>query len=196
MCKLTVNTGSMFSGKSTLLISQGEKHMKAGQRVLYIKPSKDDRYSESEIVTHTGERVPAMNVDGDLVQGLKGVINPAEVDVVLIDEVQFFSTRILPSVWWLLAEGVQVYASGLDLDFLGDGFDTTKELMALADKVNKLKAVCEDCGNDSVITAKRNFHVDLYSTDVVQLGAKETYKPLCRKCYINYMVTKGAEINV
>lgn len=189
MAGLVVNTGSMFSGKSTLLISQGEKHIKAGQRVLYIKPSNDDRYSENEIVTHTGEKVPAMNVDTH--KALKGLINPKEVDVVLIDEVQFFTKRIVPSIWWLLSQGVQVYASGLDMDFLGDGFETTKELMAMADKVNKLKAICESCGNDAVITAKRQFHIDLDNTDIIQLGAKETYKPLCRKCYFDFMTTKG-----
>lgn len=191
---LVVNTGSMFSGKSTLLISQGEKHLKAGQRVLYIKPKFDDRYSEDEIVTHTGVTVPAMNIETH--QQLKGLVNPAEYDVVLIDEVQFFTKRIVNSIWWLLSEGIKVYASGLDMDFLGDGFETTKELMAVADKVNKLKAVCEECGEDAVLTGKRALYDDGYSADVVQLGAKETYKPLCRKCYIYFMATKGAVLDV
>lgn len=187
---LVVNTGSMFSGKSTLLISQGEKHIKAGQRVLYIKPSNDDRYSENEIVTHTGERVPALNVG--TYKALKSVINPNEVDVVLVDEVQFFTKRIIPSIWWLLEHGIQVYVSGLDMDFLGNGFETTKELMAIADKVNKLKAVCEGCGSDAVITAKRQFQAG-NDLDVIQLGAKETYKPLCRKCYFEFMTAKGLD---
>lgn len=184
MAILTVNTGSMFSGKSTLLISQGEKHAKAGQRVLYIKPSLDDRYSEDEIVTHDGLKVKALNADTN--KGLTKVIEPGDVDVVLIDEAQFFDKRICNSVWWLLSEGKRVYASGLDMNFLGDGFETMKELMAIADKVNKLKAVCESCGEDAVITGKRNFHKDGEGS-IVELGAKETYIPLCRKCYLKYM---------
>lgn len=188
MAILTVNTGSMFSGKSTLLISQGEKHVKAGQRVLYIKPSLDDRYSEDEIVTHDGLKVKAFNVDAN--RGLKRVIEPGDVDVVLIDEAQFFDKRICNSVWWLLSEGKRVYASGLDMNFLGDGFETMKELMAIADKVNKLKAVCESCGDDAVITGKRNFHKESEGS-IVELGAKETYIPLCRKCYLKYMTLGG-----
>ena len=186
MATLTVNTGSMFSGKSTMLINQGEKHVKAGQRVVYIKPSLDNRYSEDEIVTHDGLKVKALSVDVN--NGLIDVINPREVDVVLIDEVQFFNKRIANSIWWLLSEGIRVYVSGLDLNYLGDGFETTTEIMAAADKVNKLKAVCESCGEDAVITGKRNFCEDSDS-QIVKLGAKETYIPLCRKCWFKFMTS-------
>lgn len=186
MSTLTINTGTMFSGKSTLLIGQGEKHLKASQRVLYLKPSLDNRYSENEIVTHAGEKVRAVNVAVDT--PLKEVVNPNEVDVVLIDEVQFFDKTIVDSVWWLLEKGVQVYASGLDMSFMGEGFETSMHLMAIADKVNKLKAVCEECGNDSVVTGKR-----VIDTEVVQLGSKETYAPLCRKCYMKLMKSRGGE---
>lgn len=187
MAMLTVNTGSMFSGKSTMLINQGEKHVKAGQRVIYLKPSLDNRYSEDEIVTHDGLKVKALNVE--VAARLTDVINPREVDVVLIDEAQFFNKRIVNSIWWLLSEGVRVYASGLDLNFLGDGFETTNELMAVADKVNKLKAVCEECGQDAVITGKRNFSEVEGNSQVIELGAKETYIPLCRKCWFKFMTS-------
>lgn len=187
MSTLTVNTGSMFSGKSTMLINQGEKHVKAGQGVIYIKPSLDNRYSEDEIVTHDGLKVKALSLDINV--RLTDAINPKEVDVVLIDEVQFFNKRIVNSIWWLLSEGVRVYASGLDLNFLGDGFETTNELMAVADKVNKLKAVCEECGQDAVITGKRNFSEDIEEVEIIKLGAKETYIPLCRKCWFKFMTS-------
>lgn len=189
MSILTVNTGSMFSGKSTLLISQGEKHVKAGQRVLYIKPKIDDRYSEDEIVTHTGLKVKALNLDVNV--AFVDVINPLEVDVVLVDEAQFFDKRICNSIWWLLYKNIRVYVSGLDMNFLSDGFETMKELMAMADKVNKLKAVCESCGEDAVVTGKRKFHEDVDSTEIVELGAKETYLPLCRSCYLKHMTSGG-----
>lgn len=187
MAILTVNTGSMFSGKSTMLISQGEKHLKAGQRVLYIKPSLDDRYSENEIVTHDGLKVTALSLE--ISKRLTDVINPKEVDVVLIDEAQFFNKRICNSIWWLLSEGLKVYVSGLDLNFLGDGFETMNEIMAMADEVNKLKAVCESCGSDAVITGKRNFHEDVANVEIIELGTKETYIPLCRKCWFKYMTS-------
>lgn len=187
MSILTVNTGSMFSGKSTMLISQGEKHVKAGQRVLYIKPSLDNRYSEDEIVTHDGLKVKALSLDINV--RLSDVINSREVDVILIDEMQFFNKRICNSIWWLLSEGIKVYVSGLDLNFLGDGFDSMNEVMAMADKVNKLKAVCEHCENDAVITGKRNFSEDVEEVEIVKLGAKETYIPLCRKCWFKYMTS-------
>ena len=186
MATLTVNVGAMFSGKSTLLISQGEKHVRAGQRVLYIKPSMDNRYSENEIVTHTGIRVKALNVETH--EQLIKKINIKEVDVVLIDEVQFFTGRIVDSVWALLEKGIRVYCSGLDMNYLGEHFETTSRLMAISDKVNKLKAVCEGCGSDAVLTGKRNAGA---SSEVVQLGAEETYKPLCRKCFIKECVCNG-----
>lgn len=189
MATLTVNTGSMFSGKSTLLISQGEKHVKAGQKVLYIKPSLDNRYSEDEIVTHDGLKVKALSIEVN--SRLTDVINQREIDVVLIDEIQFFNKRIVNSIWWLLSEGKKVYASGLDLNYLGDGFETTNEVMAIADKVNKLKAVCESCGEDAVITGKRNFYETDGTSQIIELGAKETYIPFCRKCWFKFMTSGG-----
>lgn len=189
MSILTVNVGGMFSGKSTELQRQGERHVLAGHRVLFIKPDMDTRYSDSEVATHKGQKVKAMNVPTHA--DLKNYINPAEVDVVLIDEVQFFTGRIIPSIWWLLSKGIKVYASGLDMDFLSDGFPTTEKLMAMADIVQKFHAVCEECGEDAVITAKRGFIENEASNDVVELGAKETYIPLCRSCYMKYMTTKG-----
>lgn len=175
---LTVNTGAMFSGKSTLLISQGEKHMRAGQNVLYIKPSMDTRYSEDEIVTHSNLRVRAVAVD---------TTKPLELDmedyeVMLIDEAQFFDRVLLQSINELLKAGKTIYVSCLDMDFKGQGFDTAMNIMAIADKVNKLKAICEDCGEDAVISGKR-----IQNDDVVELGAKDLYVPLCRKCYFDFM---------
>lgn len=184
MSILTVNTGSMFSGKSTMLINQGEKHLKAGQKVLYVKPSIDTRYGEMEIVTHDGLRVPALSIGKG--EALSEHIKSHSFDVVLIDEAQFFEKRICNGVWWLLSEGTKVYVSGLDLNFLGDGFETMAELMAMADKVNKLKAVCESCGKDAVITGKRRME----ETDLIDLGSKETYAPLCRSCWFKH-VSKG-----
>lgn len=182
MSTLTVNTGSMFSGKSTLLLSQGEKHAKAGQKVLYIKPDIDIRYSENEIVTHEGIKVPAVVVPTHT--GLTECVCIKEVDVVLIDEAQFFNKRICNSIWWLLSEGVRVYVSGLDMNYMTDGFETMAELMCMADKVNKLKAVCECCGADANMSGKRSFFQGKDTGEILELGEKEKYFPLCRKCFL------------
>lgn len=175
---LVVNTGSMYAGKSTLLLSQGEKHCKAGQRVLYIKPSLDTRYSVNKIVTHDGESVEAVRVSGE--DSILSIPDIREYNVVLIDEVQFFSLKIIEGVNVLLDKGVTVYVSGLDMDFLGRGFKTTMELMARADKVNKLKAVCECCRAE----ATHSYRVSK-GTSLVELGEKESYIALCRKCYMD-----------
>lgn len=185
MSILTVNTGSMFSGKSTLLISQGEKHVKAGQRVIYVKPDIDTRYSENEIVTHVGIKVPAITVPAHM--GFSGYISPKKVDVVLIDEAQFFNKRICNSIWWLMSEGVKVYVSGLDMNYMTDGFETMAGLMCMADKVNKLKAVCECCGNDANMSGKRSFFNGRDKGKIIELGEKETYFPLCRSCFFKLM---------
>ena len=174
--KLVVNVGGMFSGKSTELLRQGERHTLAGNSVIYIKPSLDTRYSNSEIVTHRGNKVRAITVAGDLFS----VMDKLTTDVVLIDEAQFFAYSVVADIMQLVSRGVQVYVSGLDMDFTGKGFGVIKELMARADEVKKFHAVCEGCGKDAVFTGKR---VEQGTTETVQLGAKELYTPLCRECY-------------
>lgn len=177
MSRLVVNVGGMFSGKTSELQRQGERHLLAGHTVIFLKPTIDDRYSKSEIVTHIGAKVKAVCVGKG--ESITDHVDIEKVDAVLIDEVQFFDKGIVWDIWYLLKKGIQVYCSGLDMDFTGDGFETVKELMACADVVQKFHAVCEDCGADAVITAKRTD-----STKLVELGSKETYKPVCRKCYL------------
>ena len=105
-----------------------------------------------------------------------------DYEVILIDEAQFFDRVLLQSINELLKAGKTIYVSCLDMDFKGQGFDTAMNIMAIADKVNKLKAICEDCGEDAVISGKR-----IQNDDVVELGAKDLYVPLCRKCYFDFM---------
>lgn len=183
MGTLTVNVGPMFSGKSTLLIQQGEKHLKAAQRVLYIKAAFDNRFSKNEIVTHSGRKVKALNLE--LNTDLKAVIDVKNIDVVLIDEIQFFNNNIIDGIWWLLEHGIKVYASGLDLNYLGEGFDITKNLMSIADNINKLKGICQHCGSDSMVTAKKKA-AGLNVDRIIELGAEEKYIPLCRRCWLDY----------
>lgn len=176
--KLTVNCGSMYSGKSSELLRQGERHLLAGHKVVFIKPAIDLRYAEDEIVTHTGARVEAIRVrEIDRIDTITQVL---EADVVLIDEVQFFDNWLSMQIMELLDKGKEVYCSGLDMDFMGEPFSLTADLMARADVVNKFKAVCAGCGADATYSGKTN---KASKEKRIELGAKELYIPLCRKCF-------------
>lgn len=175
MGKLIVNVGGMFSGKTTALIQQGERYILAKRKVVYVKPEIDNRYSEDSIVTHKGQGVEAISMP---TEGLSAKV--FNFDVILIDEVQFFDGRIVSEIEYLLQLGKTVIVSGLDMDFQGEGFEVTMKLMAKADVVNKYKAVCEECGEDATFSYRKNT-----SKEKVVLGEKDTYKPLCRKCYYN-----------
>lgn len=178
MPKLVVNVGGMFSGKTTELQRQGERHILAGNKVLFIKPSTDTRYLEECITTHKGNAVKALTVEPlDLYNHIEELMN---YDVILFDEVQFFQPNLYIIVDLLLNAGITVYASGLDLDFMGRGFETTEKLMSLADEVQKFKAVCESCGADACYTGRRK---SASSKEIIKIGEKDIYKPLCRKCY-------------
>lgn len=177
---LTVNCGSMYSGKSSELLRQGERHILAGHKVIFIKPAIDTRYAKNEVVTHVGQSMEAIRVHGnDRIDILDTVL---EADVVLLDEVQFFVSEysIGRQVLNLIRAGKTVYASGLDMDFLGEPFTVTADLMARADVVNKFKAVCACCGADATFSGKNAIAPRMQR---IQLGAKELYIPLCRDCF-------------
>lgn len=173
MKKLIVNVGSMFSGKTTALIQQGERYLIAKKKVIYIKPSIDNRYSKDEIITHKGTKVKAVNSNTKYLScSLEGY------DVILIDEIQFFDKGIVKDIENLIRSGKTVVVSGLDMDYLGNPFETTMYLMGIADVVNKFKAICEFCGEDATYS-----HRICKSNEQILLGEKESYIPLCRNCY-------------
>lgn len=176
--KLTVNTGSMYSGKSSELLRQGERHLLAGHKVVFIKPAIDLRYAKDEIVTHTGAKVEAIRVRG--IDNIAGMAQVVEADVILIDEVQFFDSWLSIQIMELIAKGKRVYCSGLDMDFMGEPFSLTADLMARADVVNKFKAVCAGCGADATYSGK---NAKASKRTRIELGAKELYIPLCRECF-------------
>ena len=133
-------------------------------------------------ISHKGAKVEALRLTSleilDKIEELK------KHDAVLIDEAQFFDEILSSVVWELLKTGVNVYASGLDMNFLGKGFPTMNRLMAMADEVKKFHAVCEECGADAVVTGKRNFKEH---GDIVEIGEKDLYMPLCRECFLKFM---------
>lgn len=179
--KLEVNVGGMFASKSSALIAQGKRHILAGHKVLYIKPDIDNRYSDEEIVTHDGQKVEALKVGIKELDSLLAYKDVNEAEVILIDEVQFFRYSIVHEIKELVDRGKVIYVSGLDMDYKAEPFQVTAYLAGVADEVNKFKAVCSDCGADAYVTAKTSG-----SNNRVELGSKDIYKPVCRKCYQNY----------
>lgn len=185
MCgKFVVNVGSMFSGKTTELLRQGKRHLLAKENVLYIKPEIDTRYSNTKVVSHDGDvsdytatAVLPVNVL------LFDVPEVEDADVILVDEIQFFTEDIADQLNTLATEGKIVYASGLDLTFQREPFKTTMLAMAYADTVNKFKAVCSRCGEDAYISAFK----ETFNGSVIELGADDKYTPLCRDCYQEHL---------
>ncbi|MGV2685426.1 thymidine kinase [Clostridium perfringens] len=178
----------MFSEKSKELIRQGERHLLAKHKVVFFKPSIDNIYSNNEIVTHTGAAVKAIIVGPK--ESLLDHLDQ-DVNVVLIDEVQFFNKSILKDVWVMLKNGIDVYCSGLDMDYMGTGFnDTVIEIMAMAYEVNKLHAICEHCGVDAMYSAKRDFGI-FHGLEKISLGTQKEYIPICIDYYVRFMESRG-----
>lgn len=176
--KLTLIVGGMFSGKSSELQRQGKRHMLRGHNVVFVKPDIDKRYSEDEIVTHDGQKVKA-NVIG-ISDGIEEKIDLEGVDVVLIDEIQFFTHRMIMSIDTLLRKGIRVYCAGLDLDYTGSPFGITPQLMAKAENVIKLHAVCDKCGGDAWVSSRESYVTK--TLEIIDIGEKDKYFPVCRKC--------------
>jgi thymidine kinase len=174
---LTVIVGGMFAEKSTELQRRGKRLKRAGKEIMFFKPDFDVRYSTDELVTHDGHSVKAFNIPTKNPDILLGT-DFSGVDAILIDEVQFISSDIFFTIESLLIRypEMQIIVAGLDLDFEGRPFMTTSWLMASAEEVIKLKAVCSSCGSDSWVSYKEP------NGQRIELGTDE-YKPMCRKCF-------------
>ncbi|MBU2018651.1 MAG: thymidine kinase [Bacteroidetes bacterium] len=171
---LEVISGSMFSGKTEELIRRLKRAEFAKQSILLFKPKVDNRYSEENVVSHLGTSVQAIAVENssEVLKRWKGET------VVAIDEAQFFDKN-LPKVCEQLAnEGARVIAAGLDMDFKGKPFGPMPDLMALAEYITKVHAICLRCGGLAHFSHRTSEQVDL-----VVLGELQNYEPLCRGCF-------------
>jgi thymidine kinase len=174
--ELSVILGGMFSGKSTELQRQGRRKELAGGRVLYVKPKTDNRYTQGAISTHDGHDVQAVVIDHvNEILVLSQHLSPS---VVCIDEVQFFDIEIIQVIEQLLRRGIDVVASGLDIDRFGEPFGAVPTLAMKAEKLVKLNAVCSSCGEDAWVSSGK-----FKSDSQVEVGEKEKYEPLCRSCF-------------
>lgn len=182
MKRLEVVCGSMFSGKSEELIRRLRRAEIAKQNILAFKHSWDMRKNSDHIDAHSGDKIKAIALENPL--DIMNFIYP-EVQVVGIDEVQFFSQSIVTVVLNLLDQGKRVIVAGLDLDFRGVPFGSMPILMSLADNVTKLAAVCMNCGNDAHFTQRLvNGKPAKFNDPLILIGAQECYQARCRECYV------------
>lgn len=166
--------GSMFSGKTEELIRRLRRAQFANLKVEIYKPAVDVRYAEDQVVSHDSHSIPSTPIDSPASM----LLLSSDVDVVGIDEAQFFDDTIVEVAQTLADRGVRVIIAGLDTDFAGKPFGPMPALMAIAEDVQKVHAICVKCGN----LANRSHR--LSSDDkLVVLGEKDTYEPLCRHCY-------------
>lgn len=172
--RIEVICGSMFSGKTEELIRRLKRAMFARQQVEIFKPAIDTRYSEAEVVSHDNNSIKSTPVETSASILLLG----SEIDVVGIDEAQFFDEGLIGICNELANRGVRVIIAGLDMDYKGVPFGPIPGLCAIADEVTKVHAICVKCGDLAYIS-----HRTVADDKRVLLGEKEEYEPLCRRCY-------------
>ncbi|WP_059104155.1 thymidine kinase [Shouchella shacheensis] len=173
--------GGMFSGKSEELIRRIRRVEYGKGKLQVFKPALDNRYSEMEVVSHNGNKIMAQPV-GHSGEIFESVV--CDTDVVAIDEIQFFDGGLIEVITNLAESGKRVICAGLDLDFRGEPFEVTARLMALAEEVTKLQAICAICEMSASRTQRLIAgEPAAYSDPVVLVGADETYEPRCRHCH-------------
>jgi thymidine kinase len=171
---IEVISGSMFSGKTEELIRRLRRAQIANLRVGIFKPITDDRYHRDNIVSHDENSIPSIPVPH-----AKSIQEQAStVDVVGIDEAQFFDEE-LPLVCNALAlQGTRVIVAGLDMDYLGKPFGQMPVLLSMAEYITKLHAICMQCGNIANYSYRKTGNAALFL-----IGDKDLYEPRCRSCY-------------
>lgn len=188
---MEVVCGSMFSGKSEELIRRVRRAQFAKQQIIVFKPEIDDRYSEEAVVSHNGTTVIAIPVAHS-----SHIENYVEnrYDVIAIDEAQFFDESIVDVSMALADRGFRVIVAGLDQDFRGEPFGPMPRLMAVAEKVTKLQAVCTVCGAAASRTQRLINGVPAgFDDPVILVGASEAYEARCRK---HHEVPSGVSVGL
>ena len=171
---IEVICGSMFSGKTEELIRRLKRAKIAGQRVEVFKPKIDTRYDKQKVVSHDSNHI----LSTPIASSKKLLELPEDITVVGVDEAQFFDLE-LPNICQQLAlRGVRVIAAGLDMDYKGIPFGPIPHLLAVAEYITKVHAICPHCGN----LATHSYRL-IHEEEQVVLGEKEAYEPRCRHCY-------------
>jgi thymidine kinase len=172
---IEVICGSMFSGKTEELIRRLKRARIARQKVEIFKPKIDVRYDEVNVVSHDENSIPSTPVES----ASQILLLTNDVDVVGIDEAQFFDSELASVCNTLANQGIRVIVAGLDMDYLGNPFGPIPALAAIAEDVIKVHAICMQCGDLASYS-----HRTTASDTLVLLGEKDSYEPLCRRCYL------------
>ncbi len=172
---IEVIVGPMFSGKSEELIRRLRRAEIAKQRVQIFKPLIDERYSKTDIVSHSGLGMPSINVS--TAAEILEKVEP-RTEVIGIDEGQFLGEPLVDVATHLANMGKRVIIAGLDTDYLGRPFVPMPRLLALAEEITKLLAICMQCGNPAVHTQRL-----VASEDLIVVGATGMYEARCRRCF-------------
>lgn len=172
--RIEVICGSMFSGKTEELIRRMKRAQFARQRVEIFKPAIDTRYSEADVVSHDSHSIASTPIDSSA----SILLFTSEIEVVGIDEAQFFDNGLVEVCNQLANNGVRVIIAGLDMDFKGIPFGPMPQLCAIADEVSKVHAICVKCGQLASFS-----HRTVKNDKQFLLGETEEYEPLCRECY-------------
>lgn len=171
---IEVIAGSMFSGKTEELIRRLKRAKIARQTVEIFKPDIDVRYSKNEVVSHDENSIQSTPVGNSA----NILLLSGNVDVIGIDEAQFFDKGLVEVVTKLANMGIRVIVAGLDMDFKGIPFGPIPDLMAVADHITKVHAICVKCGNIAQFSHRLSA-----KEQTVLLGEKDVYEPLCRGCF-------------
>jgi thymidine kinase len=178
---IEVICGSMFCGKTEELIRRVRRAQIARQKVQVFKPTIDTRYTEREVTSHNGVQIQAMPVEN--VTQIQAQIEE-DTTVVALDEAQFFDDTIVALCEKLAIQGVRVIVAGLDMDFRGEPFGPMPALMARAERVDKLQAICVVCGGPASHTQRLiNDQPAAYDDPIILVGASEVYEARCRGCH-------------
>lgn len=176
--RIEVICGSMFSGKTEELIRRMKRAKFARQKVEIYKPVIDTRYSKEDVVSHDHNAITSTPVDSSSAI----LLLSEDIEVVGIDEAQFFDNGLIDVCNQLANNGVRVIVAGLDMDYRGKPFGPIPALCAIADEVTKVHAICVRCGALAYIS-----HRLVHNSNRVLLGEKDEYEPLCRDCYNKLM---------
>lgn len=181
---IEVICGCMFAGKTEELIKRIKVFQYAKKKVVAIKPTIDNRYSESKIVSHAGNMCDCICVDIHDIKTIEKLTEDKSIDVVIIEEAQFFDYEIVDVCEKLADAKKRVIVCGLDMDFRGEPFRVMADLMAKAEFITKLTAVCMVCGGVATRTQRLiEGKPASYDDPIVLVGAKECYEARCRRCH-------------
>jgi thymidine kinase len=179
---IEVVVGPMYSGKSEELIRRTKRARIARQKVQVFKPEIDNRFAKNDVVSHNGDKTSAIAVKNskELLESVD-----EDTDVIGVDEVQFFDEGIVEILIKLADNNKRVICAGLDMDFKGEPFGPISKILAVAEFVDKIGAICMVCGNPATRTQRLiNGRPAKYSDPIVLIGATESYEARCRKCHI------------